>query len=214
MTEASISDAPRALRACAALEGDPPCGADAGRLLRVLAAAKPRAVALQMGSGSAALSTWLLDGLDITSRLISLLGDPARVAPVRRVIGDDIRVAVHAQDALEFLHDVRRNRFDLVAIDQPDIDPRVAGAAFGLLAPGGTLCLVDPCAQGAPVAPAEAPAAHHLKTLADCRWSMLGTPLVGLLAVRISPGKEQKRRGGRKARHAAERPNVSHLSAL
>lgn len=197
-----------AIRAEPALATDPPCCEDAGRLARCLAASKVRGVLLQLGSGSAALSAWLVDGMDITSRLIALHPGEARLDATRRVAGNDIRVAVHAQAAASFLEDMQRNRFDLVVVDRPDTPGALLVAAIALLAPGGMLCLMDGAGTGRP------PGEDALSALAgndDCRWTRLQAPVAGLLATRCPPESRPVRRGGRSARHAAGRVPVTTI---
>jgi predicted O-methyltransferase YrrM len=114
----------------------------AGELARALAASKPGGVFLQVGDGSPLLSAWLLDGMDITSRLITVVGAAELTGVAKRTIGDDIRVAVHEQDVLAFFEDIRAHQFHMIVFEGWPPESAVIGGAVGLLAPGGLLLVL------------------------------------------------------------------------
>lgn len=116
-----------------------------GAFLRVMAASKPSGVFLQSGSGSPGLSLWLLEGMDITSRLITVVTDPAAVERARRHVGDDIRVAIHRQDPLEFFNDIRSHEIHCVVFDEVPGRVETLRAALGLIAVGGWLVVLGKC---------------------------------------------------------------------
>jgi len=185
---------PRALariREAFAAEGvEPALEAGAGAFLRTLAASKPGGVLLQAGAGSAELAAWLIDGMDITTRLIVVVPGREPAALVEREVGDDLRVAVHRQDPLEFLADIRAHRLQMIVFDQPP-PPELAAAALELVAPGGLLASCQGPGEGARQAALE----RHLRTL-DAFHS---TPLAlgsGLLvaARRANPPPTTRRR--------------------
>lgn len=115
----------------------PPLERHAAEVLRVLAASKPGGVALQAGSGSPALSAWLLDGMDITSRLVTVVNDGRLLPVVRQHVGNDIRVAIHSQDLLEFLSDIRAHRLQLIVFDEAPESIDLVQASLAMLDPGG-----------------------------------------------------------------------------
>lgn len=110
-----------------------------GVTLRTLACSKPGGVFLQAGTGSPELSAWLLDGMDITSRLITVVTDHGLSAVTSKFIGDDIRVAVHSQELLEFLTDIRSHQIEMIVLDGVTEQQATVRAALELLAPGGML---------------------------------------------------------------------------
>ncbi len=203
--------APRALAAIAAdqrLGARGHCDPNVGQALRCLAASRIRGVIVHIGSGSVALAAWLIDGMDITSRFVMVVDDEADVAPANAHLGDDIRIAVHAQPALEFLRDVSRNRVDVVVLDDAVLDEPLLDAAMALLSPGGMLCLLS--SDGA--APAWLDSAQTLLARRhDCQHCRLHTPAPLLLAVRLPPDARPVRRGGRAARQASGRKPVINL---
>ncbi len=48
------------------------CDIETGQLLRVLASSKREGIFLELGTGAGASTTWILDGMDMSSRLISV----------------------------------------------------------------------------------------------------------------------------------------------
>ena len=184
------------------------CDEELGQTLRCLAASRIRGVTLQLGAGSVALAAWIIDGMDITSRLLMVVEDESLLASARAHIGNDIRVAVHAQPPLQFLADVSRNRVDLVVLDNVAADEALLDAAVSLLNPGGMLCALG--------SDGEAPAsldetAALLARREDCLLSRLRTPAPLLLAVRTPEDSRPVRRGGRSARQASGRTPVANL---
>lgn len=88
-----------------------------GALLRALAASKPAASILELGTGTGVGTAWLLAGMDADSRLISVDNDPEAQEVARRHLAGDPRVAFHLADAAEFLETLASQEFDLVYAD-------------------------------------------------------------------------------------------------
>lgn len=194
MSDSSL--APKAVveieRATADMKPRQPFSHHLGALLRVLVASKPGSVVLHAGAGRAEVGAWLLHGLDIMSRLITISTDPAESALSAKYVGNDLRVAVHRQDLLSFFSDVSQNRFDVVVFDAAPKDPAVFDAALELLSPGGLFVSFE-------VADDQAPCPVALR---DClaQWQdYCVSELPGLngmfMASRRPPGARQSRRG-------------------
>ncbi|MDH3692080.1 MAG: hypothetical protein OEU36_21805, partial [Gammaproteobacteria bacterium] len=120
-----------------------------GALLRTLAVSHPSGVFLQLGVGSCELVAWIADGMDITSRLVTVVVDPTLRNILKHHLGDDIRMAFHNQNELEFLIDVHRHRFHLIVIDCVLAGVRLVRAASETVAAGGLLVITDIVADGA-----------------------------------------------------------------
>jgi predicted O-methyltransferase YrrM len=88
-----------------------------GALLRTLAASKPGGRFLELGTGTGVATAWLLDGMDATSKLISIDVNATFQQVARDVLGDDARVTFIADDAVAFLNRQPRASFDLVFAD-------------------------------------------------------------------------------------------------
>ena len=114
-------------------------GPQVGPTIRTLAASKPGGVIMALGFHHPAATAWLLDGMDITTRLLVLVGDTAQAQAAQAYLTDDIRVAVHAQEPNEFLHDIRSHELRAVLLDTGVMQESVLSAVAGLLEPGGLL---------------------------------------------------------------------------
>jgi predicted O-methyltransferase YrrM len=88
-----------------------------GALLRALAASKPKAKILELGTGTGISAAWLLDGMDEESHLTTVDNDAANVEIAKRHLGPDRRVTFHIEDGREFLSRIQDERFDLIFTD-------------------------------------------------------------------------------------------------
>ena len=109
-----------------------------GALAAALAAAKPGATVLCFGYGAIETSAWLLSGIDLSSRLVTVVSRPEITDRAHAALGGDLRLTVHAQDTENFLRDVGDHRFDLI-VDGLE-DPLVGLASTLLGANGMYLC--------------------------------------------------------------------------
>lgn len=89
----------------------------AGAMLRMLAASKPSAEFLELGTGTGISTAWLLNGMDAGSRLTTVDNDEACVEIARRHLGQDSRVEFHVADGSEFLASLAGKQFDLIFAD-------------------------------------------------------------------------------------------------
>jgi predicted O-methyltransferase YrrM len=88
-----------------------------GALLRALAATKPRGRFLELGTGTGVSTAWLLDGMDIHSKLISVDTDKRFQEVAGDVLGMDARLTLVVEDGLTFLRRQPAESFDLVFAD-------------------------------------------------------------------------------------------------
>jgi predicted O-methyltransferase YrrM len=88
-----------------------------GALLRTLAAAKPAARFLELGTGTGAATAWLLDGMDPASTLLSVENDEHLQSVARRHLGQDRRATFVTADAEPFLDSLQDQRFDFIFAD-------------------------------------------------------------------------------------------------
>jgi predicted O-methyltransferase YrrM len=100
----------------AALGFDMPSEANTGALLSLLAASKPGGRLLELGTGTGLATAWLLGGIDVSARLISVDVDPV----VQGVAGDllrDDRVRFVLGDGLEYVRSQQASSFDMIFAD-------------------------------------------------------------------------------------------------
>jgi len=115
----------------------------AGALLRTLAASKPAARMLELGTGTGISTAWLLDGMDADSRLATVDHDAGCVEIAKRHLGSDRRVEFHVADGSRFLANQQGTRFDLIFADAWPGKFRDLDLALSLLKPNGFYVVDD-----------------------------------------------------------------------
>lgn len=173
-----------------------------GELTRVLAASRPGGAFVCLGHGAGEASGWILDGMDLASRLVVVLGDAGEAESLGAILGDDLRVTVHLQEAAAFLDDVREHRFDLIIDLSPDVSARLVQLELGRLAPGAFLVTRQSTATLAAMTAARA---DDVEPAADTDpdvfvLARLPEELGITLITPRSRRPRAKRRGGRRAR--------------
>ena len=96
------------------------CEEAVGRLLRVLAAAKPGGRVLELGTGTGAGTAWLLAGMDEQARLDTVDNDPEHLGVARRHHTPDPRVTIYEAEAGAWLSERATDEgpgYDLVFAD-------------------------------------------------------------------------------------------------
>lgn len=114
-----------------------------GSLLRTLAASKPSARFLELGSGTGLSTAWLLDGMDFKSHLTTVDHDERVLSVVRLHFGSDSRLTIVCADGDEFLRSLHSQRFDLIFADTWSGKYRLLHDALELLNPGGLYVIDD-----------------------------------------------------------------------
>ena len=107
-----------------------------GSLLRTLAAAKPAGRMLELGTGCGLGTSWLLDGMDAASTLVSIDTDGRVQSIASEELGGDPRLTLRLQDGGEFL-ETCRDQFDLIYADAWPGKYTHLEHALRLLKPGG-----------------------------------------------------------------------------
>jgi len=115
-----------------------------GTLLRTLAASKPAGRLLELGTGTGVGTSWLLDGMDAASTLVTVDSNEAAVAVARRHLGQDARVSFRISDGVEFLTMLAgKTTFDLIFADTWPGKYDHLDDALALLKPGGIYVVDD-----------------------------------------------------------------------
>ncbi len=83
-----------------------------GVLLRTLAAAKPGARLIELGTGTGAATAWILDGMDTTSSLVTVETDSELLAVTKTHLAADVRLTLVHADAADFLQRAEGQQFD------------------------------------------------------------------------------------------------------
>jgi predicted O-methyltransferase YrrM len=114
-----------------------------GSLLAALAATKPAARLLELGTGTGVGTSWLLKGMDSRSHLTSVEADEEVLQIARRHLGHDPRVSFVHMDGDDFLDQSTSGRFDLIFADTWPGKFRKLDRALALLTPGGIYLIDD-----------------------------------------------------------------------
>ncbi len=110
---------------------------ETGALLRTLAAAKPAANVLELGTGTGMATCWLLDGLDENGHLVTVDVDPVVQQVAKINLGHDPRINFVEQDGTDFLESTQFLKFDLIFADALPGKFSELDEALALLADGG-----------------------------------------------------------------------------
>ena len=86
-------------------------------LLRTLAASKPSGKFLELGTGTGLSASWILDGMDFESSLISIDNDPVFLEIAERFLGDDKRLNLITTDGGKWVEDNKQQKFDYIFAD-------------------------------------------------------------------------------------------------
>lgn len=88
-----------------------------GSLLRTLAASKPSGKFLELGTGTGLSTSWILDGMDSGSSLISIDNEPRFLEIAKRFLGMDERLQLVATDGEQWVTDNMQQKFDFIFAD-------------------------------------------------------------------------------------------------
>ncbi|CAN5253665.1 hypothetical protein BH09BAC6_BH09BAC6_28230 [soil metagenome] len=86
-------------------------------LLKTLAASKPGGRFLEMGTGTGLATTWILDGMDEASTLISIDNDETLLGIAKENLGVDKRLKLVCTDGGEWIKQNAKQKFDFVFAD-------------------------------------------------------------------------------------------------
>lgn len=86
-------------------------------LLRTLAASKPSGKFLELGTGTGLSTSWILDGMDYDSSLISIDNEPKFLEIAKKFLGYDKRLNLLSTDGGKWIEDNRHQKFDYIFAD-------------------------------------------------------------------------------------------------
>jgi len=88
-----------------------------GSFLKTLIASKPKANILELGTGIGLSLSWMIDGMDGESRLISVDNDPELIKNVKSLLEDDPRVEIICEDGSKWIKTYNGDKFDVIFAD-------------------------------------------------------------------------------------------------
>ena len=88
-----------------------------GSLLKTLISSKPKGRFLELGTGIGLSLSWMIDGLDTESEIISVDNDWELIEIARSFFGDDDRVTLICEDGARWIENYKGEKFDLIFAD-------------------------------------------------------------------------------------------------
>ena len=86
-------------------------------LLRTLATAKPAGRFLELGTGTGLSTSWILDGMDDSSTIISVDNDRSLLAVAEKYLAYDNRLSLVHNDGEDWLKKNKGQKFDYIFAD-------------------------------------------------------------------------------------------------
>ncbi len=114
-----------------------------GSLLRTLISSKPGGNFLELGTGMSLSLSWMVDGMDSSSRLISLDNDPQLIQIAREFFATDERIQLHCVDGEKWIREYEGEYFDLIFADTWPGKYFVLEETLALLNNGGLYIIDD-----------------------------------------------------------------------
>lgn len=147
MDDADIRDSPKMWRDLRARSEEigftMPSDICIGPFLKTLVTSKPKSNLLELGTGTGLALSWMIDGMDAASKLITIDNDPNYVAIAKNHFGSDKRVTMICTDAAEWIRSYQGEKFDLIFADAWPGKYSETDKALSLLKAGGFYVIDD-----------------------------------------------------------------------
>ena len=88
-----------------------------GTLLKTLITSKPKSRILELGTGIGLSLSWMIDGMDSDSKLVTIDNNPKLTDIAKNYFGTDERVEIICADGSEWIKNYNNEKFDLVFAD-------------------------------------------------------------------------------------------------
>ncbi|MBB6108793.1 Predicted O-methyltransferase YrrM [Mucilaginibacter lappiensis] len=128
-------------------------------LLKTLAAAKPGGKFLELGTGTGLSTSWILDGMDAASTLISIDNDARFLEIADQFLGNDKRLELVCTDGANWFEQNKHLKFDYIFADTWHGKYLLLDEAIAMLNPGGLYIIDDMLPQP------NWPDGHHEKAI-------------------------------------------------
>ena len=112
-------------------------------LLRTLAATKPSGKFLELGTGTGLSTSWILDGMDYNSTLISIDNEPVFLEIAQHFLGKDTRLSLVATDGGKWVEENLHQKFDYIFADTWHGKYLLSDEVLSMLNKGGLYIIDD-----------------------------------------------------------------------
>jgi predicted O-methyltransferase YrrM len=128
-------------------------------LLRTLAASKPSSKFLELGTGTGLSTSWILDGMDEDSSIISFDNDETLLTIARTFLGNDSRLNLVKSDGEDWIKAHEGQKFDYIFADTWHGKYLLLDEVLAMLNKGGFYIIDDMLPQP------NWPEGHHQKAI-------------------------------------------------
>jgi len=118
-----------------------------GTLLKTLITSKSKGRFLELGTGIGLSLSWMIDGMDEGSKLITVDNDIELIKIAKQYFGNDERVEVVCQDGANWIKNYQGEKFDLVFADAWPGKYSETNEILNLINVGGFYVIDDMTAQ-------------------------------------------------------------------
>lgn len=112
-------------------------------LLKTLAASKPGGKFLELGTGTGLSTTWILDGMDADSTLLSIDNDETLLNIAKENLSVDKRLKLICTDGSEWIKQNRSQKFSFVFADTWPGKYQLLDEVLDMVEPGGIYFIDD-----------------------------------------------------------------------
>lgn len=112
-------------------------------LLRTLAVSKPGGKFLELGTGTGLSTSWILDGMDANSTLVSIDNDGQFLEIADRFLGEDKRLTLVEMDGADWVEENKNEKYDYIFADTWHGKYLLLDEVLNMLNPGGLYIIDD-----------------------------------------------------------------------
>ncbi|WP_141499852.1 O-methyltransferase [Paenibacillus luteus] len=152
------------------------CDLETGSLLRTLAGSCERGRLLELGTGAGLSTSWILDGMDAASSLLTVELDESLHNIARTHLGSDSRVQFFTMDGTVFIKEFKGHTFDFIFADTWPGKYNTLDETLALLSPGG-LYIIDDLIPVSTWSEGHAGKVEHLIQYLDSREDLILTKI-------------------------------------
>ena len=118
-----------------------------GSLLKTLISSKPKSYLLELGTGIGLSLSWMVDGMDSESKLITIDNDPELTKIAQHYFGNEPGVKIVCEDGSKWIKNYKGDHFDLIFADAWPGKYSEINEVLDLLKVGGIYVIDDMLAQ-------------------------------------------------------------------